>query len=216
MRRSAKSAKAAATGGPGKGDRYHHGDLRTALVDAAIELIGERGVAGFSLAEASRRIGVTVAAPYRHFADREDLLAAVAARAAETLARSVAAESARAGEPADRLVAAATAYIGFASARVPLFQALFAAGFDKARHPELDTAARPILDGFLAPARALVDTGDAAERLAMAVVATAHGHAMLLTDGAFNGAADPVAAAVERATTATRALVAGRSAFAEP
>ena len=64
-----------------KGGRYHHGDLRSALVDAAIGVITERGVRGFSLAEASRRLGVTTAAPYRHFADRDDLLAAVAARA---------------------------------------------------------------------------------------------------------------------------------------
>jgi AcrR family transcriptional regulator len=70
---------------PGKGGRYHHGDLRTALIDTAIELIGERGVRGFSLAEASRRLGVAVSAPYAHFADRDDLLAAVAVRAYEQL-----------------------------------------------------------------------------------------------------------------------------------
>lgn len=214
MRRASKSA-GSAPAKAGKGDRYHHGDLRTALVDAAIELIGERGVAGFSLAEASRRIGVTVAAPYRHFADREDLLVAVGVRAAGRLAESVADASARAADPEERLIAGCAAYIRFASAQVPLFQALFAAGFDKTRHAELDTAARPILEGFAGPARALVRTDAAAERLALAVVANAHGHAMLLSDGAFNGEDDPVGAAVERATTSTRALVAGRSAFAD-
>src|SRR5215472_16084898 len=61
---------------PAKGGRYHHGDLRSALVDAAISVIAERGVRGFSLAEATRRLGVTTAAPYRHFTDRDDLLAA--------------------------------------------------------------------------------------------------------------------------------------------
>ena len=61
-----------------KGGRYHHGDLRAALVDTAIELIGEHGVQGFSLAEASRRLGVAASAPYAHFADRADLLATVA------------------------------------------------------------------------------------------------------------------------------------------
>ena len=65
---------------PAKGGRYHHGDLRPALVDAAIAVIAERGVRDFSMAEASRRLGVTTAAPYRHFADRDELLAAVAAR----------------------------------------------------------------------------------------------------------------------------------------
>ena len=60
---------------------YHHGDLRAALIDGAVELIAERGAGGFSVAELSRRIGVTVAAPYRHFASRDELLAAVAVRA---------------------------------------------------------------------------------------------------------------------------------------
>jgi AcrR family transcriptional regulator len=66
---------------PAEGGRYHHGDLRPALVDAAIDVISERGVRGFSLAEASRRLSVTTAAPYRHFADRDELLATVAVRA---------------------------------------------------------------------------------------------------------------------------------------
>lgn len=67
----------------GKGARFFHGDLGAALVDTAIEIIGERGVRGFSLAEASRRLGVAVSAPYAHFASRDDLLAAVAVHAYE-------------------------------------------------------------------------------------------------------------------------------------
>ena len=53
--------------------RYHHGDLRAALIGTAIEIIAERGVRGFSVAEASRRLGVAVSAPYAHFADRDGL-----------------------------------------------------------------------------------------------------------------------------------------------
>ena len=76
-----------------KGGRYHHGDLKAALVDAAIALIAERGVRDFSLAEVSRRLGVTVAAPYRHFADRDDLLAAVGIRAVDAFAAALAAQA---------------------------------------------------------------------------------------------------------------------------
>ena len=54
---------------------HHHGDLRNALLRATLELVGERGPHGFTLAETSRRAGVSVAAPYKHFADRESLLA---------------------------------------------------------------------------------------------------------------------------------------------
>src|SRR5580658_1720128 len=103
------------TPAPAKGGRYHHGDLRAALVDAAIGLIAERGVRDFSVAEASRRLGVSAAAPYRHFADREDLLAAVAVRALRAFAEMVATESSDADTPELRLAAMARAYVLFAA-----------------------------------------------------------------------------------------------------
>ena len=63
----------------GSGRRgYHHGNLREALIEAALELIGAKGPAGFTIAEAARLAGVTPAAPYRHFRDAEALLAEVA------------------------------------------------------------------------------------------------------------------------------------------
>ena len=71
--------------GPARRRRYHHGDLRQALIETAIEMLGERGAEAFSMAEASRRLGVAASAPYRHFADRDALLAAVALRAADLL-----------------------------------------------------------------------------------------------------------------------------------
>jgi AcrR family transcriptional regulator len=64
--------------GSGKSAPYHHGDLRRALTDAALDLIGERGPEGFALTEVARRAGVSAAAPYRHFADKSDLVAVVA------------------------------------------------------------------------------------------------------------------------------------------
>src|SRR6202142_3412032 len=87
---------------PGKGGRYHHGDLRAALIDTAVELIGERGVGGFSMAEASRRLGVAVSAPYAHFADRDELLAAVAVHAYELITSDFLPEVYRHEAPADR------------------------------------------------------------------------------------------------------------------
>jgi AcrR family transcriptional regulator len=59
-------------------ERYHHGDLRRALIGAALELVRQRGVGGFTLREAARRVGVSQTAPYRHFETKEALLAAVA------------------------------------------------------------------------------------------------------------------------------------------
>src|SRR5437588_7555086 len=59
---------------------YHHGNLKEALVQAALELIAQKGAAGFTFAEAARSAGVSPAAPYRHFRDRDELLTDVARR----------------------------------------------------------------------------------------------------------------------------------------
>jgi AcrR family transcriptional regulator len=190
----------------GKGGRYHHGSLRAALIDGAIELIGERGVHGFSLAEASRQAGVSVSAPYRHFADREQLLVAVAMRACDLLLAELSAETGGADAAADRLAAAARAFVRFAAANRPLFETLVASDIAKGRHPELERAARPVTDAFVAPAAALCG-GDAraGEELALAVVALARGFAEMLLEGVSGGAGETQ----ERAARATLALAGG-------
>ena len=200
----------------GKDGRYHHGDLRAALVDAAIDLIAERGLRGFSMAEASRRVGVSSAAPYRHFADRDALLAAVAVRGLQVFADMVATEGGDAGLPEDRLVAMARAYVRFAAEQRSLFDALFSAGLDKSRYQELREAWEPV-DAMLAVVTEIC-AGDeaAAEALADAVEATAHGHATLLRDGDYGRGSGAVQIAADRAASATLALIAGRAALQPP
>ena len=84
---------------------YHHGDLRNSLIRAALGLVAERGVEGFSLREAARTVGVSASACYRHFADREELLAAVAHEGSDTLAEKMrAAGEAHAGDERLRAV----------------------------------------------------------------------------------------------------------------
>ncbi len=202
MRRSAKR------------DRYHHGDLRAALIDTAVELIAEKGVRAFSLAEASRRLGVAASAPYRHFADRDELLVAAGVRAVEVLIATLAAESAGATTPAERLAAAARGYVRFAAEHRTLFEAVFTTGLKPERHPDLDQAARPVEESFHAAALAL-SGGDpaAAEVLSATVAACAHGHAGMLHLGAFGPGDQGVETALERAGAATLALIAGRTAL---
>jgi AcrR family transcriptional regulator len=197
---------------PAKSGRYHHGDLKAALVDAAVALIAERGLRGFSLAEASRRVGVSAAAPYRHFADRDELLAAVAVRALRTFAAMVAEEGGQ-DSPEQQLAAMASAYVRFAAEQRPLFDALFNAGLDKSKYPELTRAWAPIDALF-----DLVDEicpGDeaTAAALAAALEATAHGHATLLRDGEYGAGPEAVRVAAGRAAAATLALIAGRQAL---
>jgi AcrR family transcriptional regulator len=201
---------------PARRGRYHHGDLRAALIETTIELLGEHGIQAFSMAEASRRLGVAVAAPYRHFADRDALLAAVAVRAAELLGQRLSDEAAS-GRPAQRLAAAARAYVRFAWDQRPLFQALVGSGLDKSRHPEIGRAAHEIGRAFQAPAAGLVNGDEAAAaRLTSAIVATAHGHAVLMLDGTFGSGRGAAEAAAQQAAAATLALIAGRESLTGP
>jgi AcrR family transcriptional regulator len=195
---------------PDKRRRYHHGDLRAALIETAVDLIDERGVRNFTLAEASRRLGVTVSAPYAHFADRDALLAAVTVHAYELFYADVAREVDRFRKPADRLAAVARSYVRFAGTHRALFEALLEAGLDKTRHPEIDAAKRPLDDAFMDCVHALDGGKAAARNLAIAVEAAAHGHAMLLLEGDFGDGDGALEAAAERAARATLALIEGR------
>lgn len=197
----------------GKGGRYHHGDLRAALIDAAIELIAERGIREFSLAEASRRLGVSVAAPYRHFADRDELLAAVALRALKVFTTMLNAETGAAEDPEQQLAAMARTYVRFAAEERPLFETLYNSGIDKRRYPELERAYEPI-DAFHSLVIQICDEDTAAaEILAKALEASAHGHATLLVDGGYGQGPDAVRVAADRAAAATFALIEGRKAL---
>ncbi len=195
--------------------RYHHGDLKAALVDGAVELIVERGVRGFSLAELSRRLGVTVAAPYRHFASRDELLAAVAVRALQSFGEALAAQSPETDPAEERLAAMAGGYVRFAAEQPALFGVVFGLGLDKKqRYPVLREAYENVEGAFAACVAELCpDDPAGAEELGDAIEATAHGYAALLTD--HPGALDPadVARAADQAARATRALIRGRAAL---
>src|SRR5271154_3740476 len=109
-------------------DTYHHGDLRNALEQAALELVAERGPEGFTLAEASRRAGVSVAAPFRHFQNKNALLAALALRGYEAQRERFAAAIAQSGDPVEQLALFAAAYVQFSLEERALFDVTFDAG----------------------------------------------------------------------------------------
>ena len=84
---------------------YHHGNLREALLEAAIRLIAEVGPTAFTLREVSRRAGVSHNAPYRHFRDRDDLMAAVAAQGFRELTQAMVESAGQRTDAVDRLPA---------------------------------------------------------------------------------------------------------------
>jgi AcrR family transcriptional regulator len=125
--------------GHGRGGRsYHHGDLREALVRAALELIASRGPFGFSFVEAARAAGVSPAAPYRHFRDRDELMAEVARRGFARFEAELAGAW-NDGRP-DALSAfqnVGKAYLAFARGEPAYYSAMFEAAVPLADQPEL-------------------------------------------------------------------------------
>jgi AcrR family transcriptional regulator len=185
--------------------RYHHGDLKAALVRSAIELIGERGVTGFSMALLTRRLGVAPSAPYAHFAGLDALRAAIVVRAYQVCHAELEPELAVAAAPGDRIAAMTRAYVRFAATHQALFDVSYQAGVNKAVHPSVAEAERPITDAFADCVTALGGDG----RLATAVEATAHGYAMLLRGGDFGADDNAVREAADGAARAVLALVRG-------
>jgi AcrR family transcriptional regulator len=117
---------------------YHHGNLREALVDAALTLIAEKGPAGFTIAEAARLAGVSPAAPYRHFRDADALLAEVALRGFERLAGALAiAWNNGLPEPMRAFEALGRSYLAFARGEPAYYAAMFETRIAFDAHPGL-------------------------------------------------------------------------------
>ena len=104
---------------------YHHGDLRHAIVQAALEILRETQSLEFSLRELARRAGVSHNAPYKHFADKRELLAAVSAAGFEMLAKRMTSEIAGLGRPREQLFAMLRAYIDHGVGNPALYSLMF-------------------------------------------------------------------------------------------
>src|SRR5512147_702404 len=129
--------------GSGEGRRsYHHGNLREALIRAALELIAEKGPGGFTFADAARSAGVSSAAPYRHFRDRDALMTDVARRGFERFTTELArAWNDGRPDPLAAFEAVGRAYIAFARDEPAYYSAMFEAGVPLDADPGLRQAA---------------------------------------------------------------------------
>ena len=170
---------------PGK---FHHGDLRWALLEAASRLLDQYGPLGVGLRAAARLAGVSQTAPYRHFADKEALLAALAEQGLVDLGDRLQAAVREAGEPGAALLAIARTYVMTAKARPQLFRLMFGPEVaDKVRYPEVRNAGERAFDvlveAIAAAQRAgAVRPGDPVE-MAVAHWSAVHGFASLIVDG---------------------------------
>ncbi|MFF2084000.1 TetR/AcrR family transcriptional regulator [Nocardia sp. NPDC058176] len=186
---------------------YHHGDLPSALLRAAVELLEENGAAELSLRAVARRAGVSTAAPYRHFADRDALLSAVAAVGYQDLANRLIAACQSPTTPED-LAAIAVAYVRFALDRPGLFRVMFAEPCDPTS-PER-VAATEAIHGYVKAVVRQAFPGSDPDSMSNAVWALVHGLAFLHLDGKLDGTsaetvADTVRAAVFAVLTVRQA-----------
>jgi AcrR family transcriptional regulator len=167
--------------------RYHHGDLRAALIATATELIDAEGVEALSLRACARRIGVSSAAVFRHFADARALLTACAADGFDLMARMVAEEQAEAGSDAvDRFRAVGVAYCRFALAHPHRFRLMFRHGPVDPADPAVRDAGERMEAALVAGIAPLLPRDDPPQRQAAKRVlawAAAHGLSALLIDG---------------------------------
>jgi AcrR family transcriptional regulator len=130
-------------------DSYHHGDLKRALTSAALSLVAEKGPKGFTLTEAARRAGVSAAAPYRHFADKAELLATVAEQGFRELHADLSAAADAVTEPKGRVIELGRAYVRWAVTHPDHYRVMFGAEIARAGHPMLAVAAEQAFDDLL-------------------------------------------------------------------
>jgi AcrR family transcriptional regulator len=174
---------------------YHHGDLRRAIVRAALEILSETQSAEFSLRELARRAGVSHNAPYKHFADKRELLATVSTAGFELLTQRMSNEIAKDSNARAQLFAMLRAYIHHGVENPALYRLMFGgylSGPDDAR-PAIERAAaektKALLAGTIAKGglgRAIPNTPRNERKIAGAILACwslVHGLTMLLADG---------------------------------
>lgn len=167
---------------------YHHGDLRPALVDAALTLIQRQGLDALTMRAVARKAKVSHMAAYHHFADKAALVAAVAEEGFRALRREMIERIARVPDnPRARLRESGIAYVVFAVKNPNLFRVMFGPlTADASRHPGLGEAASAAFDELLGLVRGSQEsksTDDATRQIGVTAWALVHGLAMLCIDG---------------------------------
>ncbi len=167
---------------------YHHGDLRRALIQAAVRVIEQDGLATLSLRDLARRVGVSHAAPVHHFGDKAGLLTAVAAEGFLTLAHDLEHTYADTGS----FLEVGVAYVHFATRHRAYFEVMFRPELYHGDHPALDQARRRAREVLYGPVEELPGgVGGDPRQAGLAAWALVHGLATLLLSGNLPAEADP-------------------------
>jgi len=163
---------------------YHHGDLRDALVRAARTILETQGLAALSLRGVARGAGVSPAAPYHHFSDKQALLDAVAAQGFDALTSAMDKRMAKKTDPNARLDASGVGYVTFALENPALFQLMFGTGEQQSSADARLREARDRAYGVLQAAVAATSPdGKANPYVCLRLWALVHGIAKLILEG---------------------------------
>ena len=190
---------------PKNRDRYHHGQLKRALLDGALQLITEGGLDHFTMAKAARAAGVSSGAPYRHFPDRQTLLVALAQEGGERLDEMVDEALGQAGlDPTETLMALGEAHVRFAMEQPAYYRVMHAPEYHPGEEDEDDEADEEGPTEVEANGQTLAAAADGAREDAVRLAAQAmiYGMSRMLIDGHFPEGRDP-----EEATAAMRQML---------
>jgi AcrR family transcriptional regulator len=168
---------------------YHHGNLRETLLQGAVRVIAEAGPAAFTLREVARRAGVSHNAPYRHFRDKDALLAAIATQGFRELTRAMREPAERRSKAIDKLKQSGLAYVAFAVHRPEHFAVMFDAPVGTSKDPEYTQASQEAFNTLVSYIRICQEegqlpAGDTLER-ALYAWSLVHGIAKLAVAGRF-------------------------------
>ena len=171
---------------------YHHGDLRSALLAAALDIIGELGPQQLTIREVARRAGVSHTAPYRHFADKDQLILAVAEQGFELMRQTM--TDKKAAAPQDEInqfAASGQAYIDFALQHPAHYRIMYSGnllsstGQQSLQHTSSDTFKEMVSDMKTCQELNILRPGDPAQQ-ALAILSTVHGFVTLVNDNRVN------------------------------
>ena len=188
---------------PRRPKRYHHGDLPRALLDAALHIVETQGTGALTLRAAARSAGVSQAAPYRHFTNKEAILAAVAEEGFRSLMTAIRQATAAGDGPLGRLRGVGIGYVTFATSHPSHFRVMFGREMaDRSASPTLRQVATDtfnmLVDAMSDCQRAgLVRSEEPAADLALTAWSGVHGLSALLVDGVLD---KPVAEVAEMVT----------------